>query len=369
MLSAVDQEHMARALRLARHGLCNTDPNPTVGCVIVDEDRILAEGWTSPAGGPHAERVALDAAGAAARGACVYVSLEPCSHFGRTAPCSQALIEAGVGRVVCAMLDPNPLVAGKGVAELRGAGIDVEVGVLEVEAERINAGFFSRMRRGRPWVRSKIAASLDGRTALANGVSQWITSAEARSDGHAWRARSSAVMTGSGTILADDPSLDARPEDAGLEVLQPIRVIIDSALRTPIDAKTLRLPGDVHIFTTSEDAAARERLVRAGAHVHGAAGGPKCDLANVMAQLADLEINDVWVEAGAGLNGALIRAGMIDELVLYFAPVLLGDSARGMFALGHLELMAERIELVMEEIRVIGTDLRVIARPITVAAT
>ncbi len=368
MFSAADHEHMARAIRLARNGLCNTDPNPTVGCVIASSSAVLAEGWTTPAGGPHAERVALSNAGDAARDACAYVSLEPCSHEGRTSPCSTALVEAGVGRVVCAMLDPNPLVSGRGVAELRAAGIEVEVGLLETAAMSLNRGFFSRMSRQRPWVRSKLAASLDGRTALANGVSQWITSPAARADGHVWRARSSAVMTGSGTVLADDPALDARLDDSAASILQPSRVVIDSGLRMPVDAKTLGLAGDVHVFTTSEDSSARERLARAGAHVHRVAGAEHCDLAIVMEQLADLEINDVLVEAGPGLNGALLAAGLIDELVVYLAPVLLGDKARGMFSLGDLRLMDERVELAVTDVRAIGPDLRVIARPTNVAA-
>src|SRR5512134_3998437 len=271
MADAHDHEHMAAALRLAENGLYDTAPNPTVGCVLVKDGRVVGSGWTAPAGGPHAERVALNAAGAAARGATAYVTLEPCCHTGRTGPCSKALIEAGVARVVFAGHDPNPN-AGGGAKELVAAGIKIEAGVMERSAEPLNRGFFARMRRGRPWVRSKLAVSLDGRTALANGQSQWITSPSARADVHRWRARSSAVLTGSGTIVDDDPSLDARRAEAGiaaeLGIKQPLRVIVDAVLKTPPTAKTLSLPGEVVVLTTraSDDPKARA-LRAAGARI------------------------------------------------------------------------------------------------------
>lgn len=363
---ARDYAYMARALRLAEHGRYNTDPNPAVGCVIVADERVVAEGWTQPAAGPHAERVALALAGGAARGATVYVSLEPCVHRGRNGPCTEALIDAGVRRIVCAVEDPNPRVAGKGVAALAAAGIDVVCGVLEEPAREINRGHFARMSRGRPWLRCKLAASLDGRTALADGHSQWITGAAARRDVHRWRAGSSAVMTGIGTLLADDPSLTARVDDPDAEVLQPIRVIVDSKLRTPPRAKTLSLPGRVLIFTSRDDAAARRALRDAGAEIEsvGTEAAGRCDLDAILARLAALEVNSVWVEAGPELSGALLAAGLIDELIVYLAPRILGDTARGMFSLDPLTGLDQCVNLELTELRRLGPDLRLILRPL-----
>ncbi len=362
-----DHELMAVALRLAANGIYDTKPNPAVGCVLVKDDRIIAQGWTAPAGGPHAERVALAAAGADARGATAYVTLEPCCHEGRTGPCTKALIAAGVARVVFAGHDPNPRVNGAGARELTAAGIRVEGGLLEKAAEPLNRGFLARMRRGRPWVRSKIAATVDGRTALANGISQWITGPEARADVHRWRARSGAVLTGSGTVLRDDPSLDARRAEAGIDaklgVRQPLRVIVDSRLRTPPTAKTLSIAGEVVIFTTRTADEAAMQLERAGARIERVRDrGEHCDLDEVLARLAQLEINDVWVEAGARLHGALLRAGLIDELILYMAPKLLGDSARGMFAIPALASLADGWTVTFDELRKVGDDLRIVAR-------
>lgn len=361
MSGARDYEWMARALRLAEKARCSTAPNPAVGCVLVAGGRVVGEGFTRPPGGPHAEVVALEAAGAQARGASAYVTLEPCDHTGRTGPCSAALIEAGVARAVIATLDPNPA-AGRGVDALRAAGIDVEIGVLEEAAKAVNRGFFARVTRGRPWVRSKLAASLDGRTALAAGESRWITGEAARADVHRWRARSDAVLTGSGTLLHDDPALTARVADADVEIAQPRRVIVDSALRTPAAAKTLALPGEVVIFTTLADGPAwlesggRVRVERVG-------GEARCDLREVLERLAAREVNDVWVEAGPGLNGALLDRGLVDELVMYVAPQLLGDTARGMFSIAPLASLADRIELAIDDVRRVGPDLRIIARP------
>jgi len=370
---ADDHRYMAEALRLAANGEYDTAPNPTVGCVLVKEGRVVGTGWTAPAGGPHAERVALAAAGARARGATAYTTLEPCCHTGRTGPCTRALIEAGVARVVFAGHDPNPRVNGGGAKELATAGIAVEGGVLEQAAEPLNHGFFTRMRTGLPWVRSKLAISLDGRTALANGVSQWITSAAARSDVHRWRARSSAILTGSGTIVDDDPSLNARGEEAGIDlgtgIKQPLRVIVDARLRTPVTAKTLRLPGEVLVLTSRsvEDPSA-VALRNAGARVETVAGDAEhCDLRAVLVRLAEHEINDVWVEAGAGFNGAMLKAGLIDELVIYVAPRLLGDSARGMFSVPPLTELAGGWDLTFEDIRQVGPDLRITARVSRVA--
>jgi diaminohydroxyphosphoribosylaminopyrimidine deaminase/5-amino-6-(5-phosphoribosylamino)uracil reductase len=373
MADARDYEHMAAALELAANGLYDTAPNPTVGCVLAKDGRVIATGWTAPAGGPHAERVALTKAGAAARGATAYVTLEPCCHTGRTGPCTSALIEAGVARVVYANDDPNPRVNGGGTTALTAAGIAVEGGVMADAAEPLNRGFFARMRRGLPWVRSKLAASLDGRTALANGASQWITSASARGDVHRWRARSAAVLTGSGTIIDDDPRLDARREEAGIAaeigIKQPLRVIVDARLKTPPTARTLSLPGEVLVLTTrAPDSPAADALRRAGARVERVAGdGEHCDLKAVLEQLAKLEINDVWVEAGAGLNGALLRAGLIDELIIYMAPRLLGDSARGMFTVPALESLDDAWSLLLDDVRHVGPDLRVTARVSRVA--
>ena len=373
MADAIDHEHMSHALRLAANGLNDTAPNPTVGCVLVGGGRVVGAGWTAPAGGPHAEVVALKAAGAAARAATAYVTLEPCCHTGRTGPCTKALIEAGVARVVYAGRDPNPRVSGGGAAELAAAGIAVEGGVMEQSAEPLNRGFFSRMRTGRPYVRSKLAVSLDGRTALANGASKWITSAAARSDVHRWRARSSAVLTGSGTIVDDDPSLDARRDEAGIAaaigIKQPLRVVVDAKLKTPPRAKTLTLPGEVLVLTTRvlEDPAA-DALRKAGARVERVAGNADhCDLRAVIEHLGKLEINDVWVEAGAGFNGALLQAGLIDELIIYMAPRLFGDSARGMFSVPAIESLAAGWDLVFDDIRRVGADLRITARVSRVA--
>jgi len=366
---ALDRQHMAEALELAANGLYDTKPNPAVGCVLVKGGLVIARGWTAPAGGPHAERVALAAAGTQAHGATAYVTLEPCCHQGRTPPCTRALIEAQVARVVFAGHDPNPLVNGGGARELAAAGIEVEGGVLEREAEPLNRGFFARMRRGRPWVRLKIAASLDGRTALASGESQWITGPESRADVHRWRARAGAVLTGSGTVLHDDPSLDARREEAGIDatlgIKQPLRVILDSRLRTPPSAKTLSLPGEVLIFTTRVADEAQRVLERAGARVERVQGGEHCDLNEVLARLAALEVNDVWVEAGARIDGAFLHARLIDELIVYMAPRLLGDGARGMFAVPALAALADAWRLTFDEVSTIGDDVRVVARVLT----
>jgi diaminohydroxyphosphoribosylaminopyrimidine deaminase/5-amino-6-(5-phosphoribosylamino)uracil reductase len=359
---------MERALRLAQRALYATAPNPAVGCVLVKSGEVVGEGWTARVGGPHAERVALAAAGARARGATAYVTLEPCSHHGRPGPCTEALIEAGVARVVCATVDPNPLVAGAGIKRLESAGVSVEVGLLREPAEEQNRGHISRMTRKRPWVRLKIAASLDGRTALANGVSHWVTGPAARQDVHHWRARSSAVLTGIGTLLADDPALTARPEDESAELVQPVRVILDSRLRTPPSAKTLSLPGEVVIFGADADGAAAARLARAGARIERVPATPHCDLHAVLARLAELEHNDVFVEAGPTLSGAFLEAQLIDELIFYLAPHVLGDRARGMFATRELTALEQRYALAIRDVRSIGADLRIVARPSTVAA-
>ena len=352
---------MARAVRLARRGLFSADPNPQVGCVLVKAGRIVGEGWHERAGGPHAERVAIARAGTEASGATAYVTLEPCSHTGRTGPCADALIEARVARVVCATPDPNPLVDGTGICRLRESGVDVTVGVLEASAAALNSGYRSRMTRGRPLVRSKLAASLDGRTALANGDSQWITGEAARRDVHRWRARASAVLTGIGTVLADDPGLDARLPEPHPPIVQPARIIVDSGLRTPPTARTLALPGTSLVFGCREAPESAEALRRAGARVEMAPGARHCDLARVMTRLGELQFNEVWVEAGARLNGALLDAGLIDELVIYLAPQVLGADGRGMFAVEPLASLEGRIEVEYQDVRKVGKDLRITA--------
>jgi diaminohydroxyphosphoribosylaminopyrimidine deaminase/5-amino-6-(5-phosphoribosylamino)uracil reductase len=363
MFSPADYAFMARALQLARRGLYTTAPNPRVGCVLVRDGQVVGEGWHERAGEPHAEIHALRVAGEQAAGATAYVSLEPCSHHGRTPPCAEALVQARVGRVVAAMQDPNPKVAGSGLARLRAAGIETACGLLEPEAREVNVGFVSRMQRGRPWVRVKTAASLDGRTALANGVSQWITGPLARRDGHRWRARACAVMAGIGTLQADNPRLNVR--EVGT-TRQPARVIVDRYLEMPPNARVLE-GGNVLVFCAREDDARSRLLQQAGAEVIALpdAGG-KVDLAQMMRELARREMNEVHVESGNRLNGALLRAGVVDELVIFLAPQLLGDVARGMFDLGALTSLEERVDLDVRDVRRIGPDLRIVAR---VAAT
>jgi len=350
---------MARALRLAERGLYTTSPNPRVGCVLTRDGAVIGEGWHERAGEPHAEVHALRAAGAVVRGATAYVTLEPCSHHGRTPPCADALIVAGVARVVVAMQDPNPQVAGQGIAKLRAAGIEVECGLMEAAARELNIGFFTRMTRGTPWLRSKIAASLDGRTALANGESKWITGSAARQDVQHWRARSCAILTGIGTVLADDPQLNVR----GVETSrQPLRAVVDNGLRMPLDAKMLQQHGVV-IYTATQDAQKIAALERAGARVVvlPEADG-QVDVAAVLCDLAIQGCNEVLVEAGSKLNGALFKAGLVDELVLYLAPQMLGDMARGMARLGELISLEQRIELEWNDVRQVGRDLRIVAR-------
>jgi diaminohydroxyphosphoribosylaminopyrimidine deaminase/5-amino-6-(5-phosphoribosylamino)uracil reductase len=354
--TAQDSVWMAHALRLAERGLYTTSPNPRVGCVLVHNGDVVGEGWHEYAGEPHAEVLALCAAGEAARGATAYVTLEPCSHHGRTPPCADALIAAGVARVAVAVQDPNPRVAGQGIAKLRAAGIEVECGLMETAARELNIGFFARMARGTPWLRSKIAMSLDGRTALANGVSQWITGAAARQDVQHWRARSCAVLTGIGTVLADDPQLNVR----GIETArQPLRAVVDSLLRMPPNARLLQQNG-VMVYTATQDAQKIAALEKSGARVVVLpdANG-QVDAAAVLRDLAAQGCNEVLVEAGSKLNGALLKAGLVDELVLYLAPQLLGDMARGMARLGELVSLDQRVDLKWQDVRQIGNDLRI----------
>lgn len=359
MFTAADSQWMARALELAGRGLYGTSPNPRVGCVLVRDGAMVGEGWHARAGEPHAEVHALRMAGNRAHGATAYVTLEPCSHHGRTPPCADALIAAGVGRVVAAMQDPNPLVAGQGLEKLRHAGIKVEFGLMEGAARELNIGFHARMTRGSPWVRSKIAASLDGRTALNNGISKWITGEAARQDVQHWRARSCVVLTGIGTVLADDPQLNVRSLDTPR---QPLRAVVDTTLRLPPGARLLQERG-VLVYTAAEDTARATLLEQAGAQVvvlPGADG--QVDLRAVLRDLAARGSNEVLVEAGGKLNGRLLQQGLVDELLLYLAPQLLGDMGRGMAGLGELTRLEQRVELEWRDLRHVGRDLRVLAK-------
>lgn len=359
MFSSPDHTHMSQALQLAEKGLYGASPNPRVGCVIVRDGKVVGSGWHERAGQAHAEINALDVAGAAARGATVYLTLEPCSHHGRTPPCAEALIKAGVAKVVMAMQDPNPLVAGGGCTLLQQAGTEVQTGLLEAEARALNIGFVTRMTHRRPWVRMKIAASLDGKTALNNGASHWITDEPARRDGHRWRARSCAVLTGIGTVLADDPQFTVRQVETPR---QPLRVVVDSRLEIPVDARILRGEGEL-IFTATASEGKIMALSDAGAHtiVLSDESG-KVDLGRMMRTLADYEINEVLVEAGARLNGALIRAGLVDELVIYLAPCLIGDAAQSMLNLPELTDLTGKRALKIQDLCMVGADIRIVAR-------
>ncbi len=357
--SAVDHGMMARALQLAERGLWTTTPNPRVGCVLVRDGEIVGEGWHEKAGEPHAEIHALHAAGELARGATAYVTLEPCSHHGRTPPCADALVAAGIARVVAAMGDPNPLVAGAGLALLQAAGIETASGLLENEARELNIGFVSRMTRGRPWLRLKAAASLDGKTALNNGVSQWITGPDARRDGHRWRARACAVLTGIGTVRDDDPQLSVRDVDTSR---QPLRVVVDSRLETPLTAKILR-GGPVLVAAAVDDEMKANLLRSAGAEVvvlPNADG--KVELKDLLEELGRRGINEVHAEAGFKLNGSLLREGLVDELLLYLAPCLVGHAASGLFNLPELTSLEGKRLLQIRDLRQIGEDIRLIAR-------
>jgi diaminohydroxyphosphoribosylaminopyrimidine deaminase / 5-amino-6-(5-phosphoribosylamino)uracil reductase len=357
-----DAFYMARAIHLARKGLYTTGPNPRVGCVLVKEGRIIGEGWHKRAGLAHAEVEALttDAVNATedTNGATAYVTLEPCSHYGRTPPCCETLVKAGIKRVVAAMQDPNPKVAGRGFAHLKAAGIEVSCGVLEEDARLLNRGFILRMTHNQPFVRSKLAMSLDGRTAMASGESQWITSAEARADVHKLRAESSAILTGINTVLADNPSLTARLDK---EVVQPIRVVLDSALQMSMTAKMASLPGRSLILTCSEDKVKKEILEKAGFEVFNLPENQgRLNLAEVMRFLAGQEINEVLVESGAVLNGALLDENCVDEWVIYTAPCILGNQGRGLFAFSGLQKLADKKLMKFQYVRNVGSDLRVI---------
>ena len=359
--SADDYQYMAQALRLAEQGLYTTMPNPRVGCVIVKDGKVIGEGAHLKAGEPHAEVYAIRKAGAEAKGATAYVSLEPCSHTGRTPPCSQALIDAGVVKVIAAMQDPNPKVAGSGLAHLQAHGITVASGLMQAQAEALNPGFIARMTRQLPFVRSKIASSLDGKTALSNGVSQWITSAAARQDVQQWRARSCAILTGVGTVLADNPSMTVREIEINR---QPLKVVVDSRLQTPSTAKILQ-DGNTLIAFAVPNPEKEDALLAAGAELLFIPNSQeKVCLTTLFSHLASREINEVLVEAGQGLNGALMAQQLIDELVLFYAPMLMGGDARNLFAIPAFTEMQQAIHLDIIEMRQVGVDIRVRAKPV-----
>ena len=373
MPTADDAVWMARALQLAANGLLTTGVNPRVGCVLVRDGQVIGEGWHERAGEGHAEVMALRDAerrGNTAQGATAYVTLEPCAHHGKTPPCAEALIKAGLSRVVAAMEDPNPLVAGKGFALLRTAGIAVAASLMAAEAETLNIGFVQRMRTGLPWVRLKMAGSLDGRSALANGQSQWITGPAARQDGHRFRARAQAILTGVGTLIADDPQLTVRDIELPLgQSGQPVplasllRVVVDSHLRMPVTARILQ--GGCLVATASTDPDKTAALRAAGAEVICLPNGEgRVDLAALLQHLAERGVNELHVEAGSRLSGVFLKAGLVNEIVAYMAPCLLGSEARGWFDDLNLTALDQKIVLKFHDVRMIGANLRIIAQPL-----
>jgi diaminohydroxyphosphoribosylaminopyrimidine deaminase/5-amino-6-(5-phosphoribosylamino)uracil reductase len=353
VFSALDEAMMRRALALAERGLYTATPNPRVGCVIAQGDSVVGEGWHERAGEPHAEALAIEQAAEKAKGATVYVNLEPCSHYGRTPPCAGALINARVARVVAALRDPNPQAARGGEA-LAAAGIAFEHGLLEREARELNLGFLSRMQRGRPWVRLKLAATLDGRSALPSGVSQWITGPEARRDGHRWRARACALLTGIGTVKADDPQLTVREVDTPR---QPLRVVLDSRLEMPRSARILQ-GGRVLVFAAKDGPAPQNAEVVVLPNARG-----KVELPRMLEELARRGINELHVEAGFRLNGSLAREGCVDEYLVYLNPSFLGDGAQGMLDVPLVGALEERLRLRLCSVERLGDDLRILARP------
>lgn len=382
--SADDHAHMAEALRLAAQGLCTTTPNPRVGCVIVRDGEVVGRGFHARAGEPHAEVHALREAGDRARGATAYVTLEPCAHHGRTPPCADALLQAGVRRVVSAVGDPNPLVGGQGLARLAAAGVETASGLLAGQAAALNAGFLRRIAGGLPWVRLKLASSLDGRTAMASGESQWITGAAARQDVQQWRARSCAILTGMGTVRDDDPALTVRDADNRCDGLrQPLRVVLDTDLQLPVAARVLTQPGSTWVMTPAPGALADEALVdwltdadpprgerarallAAGVRLMGIAGDDagRPDIREVLRVLADAGCNEVLVEAGATIAGSCLRAGVVDEVLLYQATTLMGSSGRPL-AVWPMTHMHEQLRLACTDVRLLGDDLRLTLRPV-----
>ncbi len=377
--SFADIEYMQRAIELAGKGLYSTRPNPAVGCVLVKDGRVVGEGWHQQAGLPHAERVALAQAGTLAAGATAYVTLEPCSHTGRTPPCADGLVEAGVVKVVVAMLDPNPLVAGKGIHKLTQANIEIQIGLLEDQAKALNPGFIRKMQNNLPFVRLKMASSLDGRTAMANGESQWITGEDARIEVHKMRARSGALVTGIGTVLADDPSLTVRLSAEELaemnlttENCHPLRVVLDPHLSMPLEAKMLGLPGRTIIMTSRDAVEANPELVelfhaKKVELVAVASEDDRLDIRSILNYLAEEEqITDVMVESGAIVAGAFMESGLVNELYCFIAPSLLGNQAKPMFVLPSVENMADKIQLQIHSVESFGDDVCIVSKPVVV---
>lgn len=361
---------MARAIKLARKGLYSTHPNPRVGCVLVKDGQVVGEGFHQVAGEGHAEVLALRDAGKSAANATAYVTLEPCSHHGKTPPCADALVSSGVARVVIAADDPNPLVSGQGIERLSAAGIQVDTGLMQQEAIELNPGFHKRMESGLPWVRVKLAMSLDGRTAMSSGESQWITGEQARRDVQLLRARSEAVLTGAGTVRADNPSLNVRlsPEQLCIEqnVIQPLRVVVDSALKTPADARMFSLDGPILLVSGREELEQEQeqKLKKAGAELvccPGEAG--RVDLEAMLKELGSREINEVHVEAGEQLCGALLENGLVDEVIIYMAGHIIGSSGKGLFNMPSIQSMSQRKAMKITDIRAVGDDWRITARP------
>ena len=362
---------MTDALKLAHKGFYTTHPNPRVGCIIVKNDKIIGKGYHQYAGQPHAEVLALRDAGYKAKNATAYVTLEPCSHTGKTPPCANALINAGITKVIIAMQDPNPQVSGNGIKKLRDAGVEVIVGVLEQQARELNKGFVKRMQYALPWVRVKMAMSLDGRTAMKSGESQWITARDARQDVQKYRAASDAILTAQGTVLADDPSLNVRltKDDLGIEgeVRQPVRVVLDQDLQISPQAKMLGLEGETWIYTCAENQKEKKQALKKQGAIIIELKPDKNNLLpleTVLKDLAKREINEVHTEAGQTLTGALLEQGLVDELLIYIAPTLMGSDARGLFYLPSLQTMQDRIQLEIKDIRAIGRDWRIIATPL-----
>ncbi len=373
MFSRADEDFMLQALQLAAQGLYTTEPNPRVGCLLVKDERVIGKGWHQCAGQPHAEIEALIHCDEDTEGATAYVTLEPCAHHGRTPPCCDALIEAKLARVVVACIDPNPQVAGGGIERMRDAGIEVDVGLFADKSQALNCGFFSRMSRGRPFVRLKMAASLDGRTALSSGESQWITSEQARQDVQHWRARAGCILTGVGTVLADDPRMTVRLSQAQMESEeygnvagllmqrpQPVLAVVDSDLRTPRTARIFERSGGVLIYSNKNKVLSDKCEVVY--HLSSSESG-QISLDGVLRDLATREVNEVHVEGGAELAGSLLREGLLDELIIYIAPHLLGADARSLFAFTGIDNMEKRPEFVFTEVTQIGPDIRLTLRP------
>jgi diaminohydroxyphosphoribosylaminopyrimidine deaminase/5-amino-6-(5-phosphoribosylamino)uracil reductase len=366
--SVEDHQFMARAIRLARKGLYSTHPNPRVGCVLVKDGQVVGEGFHQVAGEGHAEVLALRDAGEKAANATAYVTLEPCSHHGKTPPCADALVSSGVARVVIAADDPNPLVSGKGIERLRASGIQADTGLMQQEAIELNPGFHKRMESGLPWVRVKLAMSLDGRTAMPSGESQWITGELARRDVQLLRARSEAILTGTGTVRADNPSLNVRlsSEELGIEqnVIQPLRVVVDSELKTPQDARMFSLDGSILLVSGREGLGQEQKLKKAGAELVCCPGeGGRVNLEAMLKELASREVNEVHVEAGEQLCGALLEKGLVDEVVIYMAGHIMGSSGRGLFDMPSIQSMSQRKAMKVIDIRAVGDDWRITVRP------